>query len=105
MTARARLPNRRASTSVSLECNNLSYTATFSRAADGRILEVFLTNSKPGSQSDFNARDAAVAASLALQFGCPIDVLRHALLRDARGQPSTPLGFAIDRIAGEEGEQ
>ena len=64
--------------------------------------EVFLQNHKPGSQSDSNARDAAVAASLALQFGCPLEVLQRALLRDSRGRPSTPLGAALDKIGGDE---
>jgi len=60
---------------------------------------IFLQNHKPGSQSDSNARDAAVAASLALQFGCPVDVLRRALLRDAHGNASTPVGAAPDIIS------
>jgi hypothetical protein len=63
------------------------------------MCEVFLQNHKPGSQSDANARDAAVAVSLALQFGCPMEVLRRALLRDAHGRPSTPLGAALDQLA------
>ncbi len=37
-----------------------------------------------------------VAASLALQFGCPPETLRRALLRDSHGQPSMPLGAALD---------
>jgi ribonucleoside-diphosphate reductase alpha chain len=98
MTARERLPNRRASVVFDLELRGLKYTASFSRFADGRVAEIFLQNHKPSSQSDSNARDAAVAASLALQFGCPLEVLRRALLRDADGQASTPLGAAIDRI-------
>ena len=44
--------------------------------------------------------DAAVAASLALQFGCPLEVLRRALLPDAQDRPSTPLGAALDHLAG-----
>src|SRR5213596_3210121 len=94
MTARERLPNRRESESFNLELHGLHYTVTFSRFADDRIAEVFLQNHKPGSQSDSNARDAAVAAGLAFQFGCPLDVLRRALLRDPKGQASTPLGAA-----------
>jgi hypothetical protein len=38
--------------------------------------------------------------SLALQFGCPLEILRHALLRDSQGRPSTPLVAAIDAIGG-----
>jgi ribonucleoside-diphosphate reductase alpha chain len=100
MTARTRLPNRRASVTFELEIHGLRYTASFSRFADGRIAEIFLQNHKPGSQNDSNARDAAVAASLALQFGCPLETLQRAVLRDPHGRPSTPLGAAIDKIAG-----
>jgi len=99
-SSRQRLPQRRIAETFDLQINGLRYTATIGRFPDGRIGEVFLQNHKPGSQSDANARDAAVAASLALQFGCPLETLRRALLRDARGNPSTPLGAAIDAITG-----
>jgi hypothetical protein len=99
MTARRRLPDRRLAETFELEIGGLRYTATVGRHADGRVLEVFLQNHKPGSQSDSNARDSAIAASLALQFGCPLDVLQRALLRDSHGRPSTPLGEALDIIA------
>jgi hypothetical protein len=96
MTSRVRLPNRRASTSFDFAVDGLRYTATVSRAG-GRVLEVFIQNHKPGSQSDANAKDSAIAASLALQFGCPLETLRRALLRDAQ-----PLGTALDVIAGKD---
>ena len=102
MRERERLSNRRWSETFTLELHGLHYVASFSRFDDGRVAEVFLQDHKPGSQSDSNARDAAVAASLALQFGCPLGVLRRALLRDAHGNASTPLGQALDRIAAEE---
>jgi hypothetical protein len=102
MTARQRLPSRRGSATFDLEVSGLHYTATVSRFADGRVGEIFLQNHKPGSQSDANARDSAVAASLALQFGCPIQTLRNAVLRDSAGRPSTPLGAALDAITTEE---
>src|SRR5215472_2526861 len=95
---RQRLKDRRACESFELEVAGQHFTATVGRYADGAIGEIFLQNHKPGSQSDSNARDAAVAASLALQFGCPLDVLQRALLRDSRGRASTPLGTAIDRL-------
>jgi ribonucleoside-diphosphate reductase alpha chain len=101
---RNRLPNRRASTTFEIEVAGLRYTATFSRGNAGQVLEVFLQNHKPGSQSDANARDAAVAASLALQFGCPLDVLQRALLRDSQCRPSTPLGAAFDKPIEEGGQ-
>jgi ribonucleoside-diphosphate reductase alpha chain len=99
---RERLPNRRPAENREIEQQGQPFTFTFSRFADGRVAEVFLQNHKPGSQSDCNARDAAVAASLALQYGCPLQVLQRALLRDSQGRPSTPLGTAIDAIAEEE---
>src|SRR5215471_9375083 len=76
--ARERLPNRRASETFELDVNQLHYTCSFSRFADGRVGEVFLQNTKAGSQSDANARESAIAASLALQFGCPLEILRGA---------------------------
>jgi hypothetical protein len=99
---RERLPSRRLAESFELEVAGLRYTCTIGRFPDGRIGELFLQNHKPGNQSDCNARDAAVAASLALQFGCPLEVLRRALLCDAQGRPSTPLGAALDRLAWDE---
>jgi hypothetical protein len=101
---RQRLKDRRACESFELEVGGQHFTVTVGRYADGTIGEIFLQSRKPGSQSDANARDAAVAASLALQFGCPLETLRHALLRDSHGWPSTPLGAAVDVIT-EENER
>jgi ribonucleoside-diphosphate reductase alpha chain len=81
-----------------LECNGLKYTATAAWFADGSLAEIFLGNNKVGSQSDANAKDAAVMASLALQHGASLETLRHAVLRDGRGNASTPLGVALDLI-------
>jgi hypothetical protein len=44
------------------------------------------------------ASDCAIAASLALQYGCPADVLRKALSRDSHGRANGPLGAALDQI-------
>jgi hypothetical protein len=97
---RSRLPARRVSETFSFEVGGLHYHATISRFPEGdRVAEVFLSSHKLGSQADANARDAAVAASLAFQYGCPLDVLRGALLRDSRGRPATPLGVALDIAA------
>jgi ribonucleoside-diphosphate reductase alpha chain len=101
MTARQRLPNRRLSETLALTCNGLSYLATVSRFQDGRLAEIFISNSKAGSHRDAGAKDAAVVCSIALQHGIPVDVIRHALLRDSHGRASSPLGEALDRIAGD----
>jgi hypothetical protein len=65
------------------ECGGLRYSCSYSRFDDGRLAELFLANTKPASQSDTNARDSAVAASLALQHGCSVTTLQRALLRNA----------------------
>jgi hypothetical protein len=101
MTGRERLPNRRASTSFDFECHGLRFTCTYSCFADGRIGEIFLTNHKAGSQAGEITRDAAVATSLALQFGMPLETLRPAVLRDPDGTASSPLGAALDLVAEE----
>jgi hypothetical protein len=100
MTSRNRLPNRRLAETFELECAGLRYTATVGRFADGNVAELFLNNHKSNSASDANARDAAIVCSLALQNGVPLETIRHALLRDSQGRPSTPLGIALDAIAG-----
>jgi ribonucleoside-diphosphate reductase alpha chain len=46
-----------------------------------------------------NARDAAVAASLLLQHGCPLDTLRQALTRNGDGLGSGPLAHVLDLLA------
>jgi hypothetical protein len=95
---RERLPDRRGALTFSFENGNLHYVATVSWFADGRVGEIFLSNHKSGSQADSNARDSAIAASLALQYGMPLAVLQGAVLRDSHGRPSTPLGQALDHI-------
>lgn len=99
------LPLRRAAETFALEVGGQRYRITIGRHADGTIGEIFLQNFKPGSQSDSNARDAAVAASLALQHGCPLETLQRALLRDSHGRPSTPLGAAVDLLHELEGQR
>ena len=102
MTERRRLPNRRQAETFELEAGGLRYVCTIGRFADGALAEIFITNGKAGSDSDIAARDSAVVVSIALQFGVPLDVLRHALMRDAQGRPSGPLGTALDFVAKQE---
>jgi ribonucleoside-diphosphate reductase alpha chain len=94
-----RLPDRRASTVFSFECNGLHYTASASWFGNGRLGEVFVGNHRADSHADACAKDAAILASIALQFGAPLDVLCKALLRDSQGRPSTPIGVALDLLA------
>jgi hypothetical protein len=99
---RQRLPNWRPPVVFAFECNGLHYTASASWFDDGRLGEVFVGNHRADSHADACAKDAAILASIALQFGAPLDVLRKALLRDSRGRPSTPIGCALDLLANGE---
>lgn len=95
-TTRERLPNRRGNESFGFECGAMSYVATVSRFDDGRLAEIFIANHKCGSDADAAARDSAVVCSIALQHGVDVETIRRALLRDSRGNPSSPLGMALD---------
>jgi hypothetical protein len=85
MAERERLPNRRDSKLIDFICGGFRYTAGINRFADGRSAEIFTTASKCGSDADTAARDSAVVASIARQYGVPLEVLRRALMRDAQG--------------------
>src|SRR5262249_3467502 len=99
VSIRQRLPNRRPALSFEIEVDGQHFTVTIGKFADGALAEIFIQNSKPGSASDIYMRDAAIAASLALQHNCPLETLRRALLRDPRGNASTPLERALDLIS------
>jgi hypothetical protein len=53
---------------------------------------------RANSLLDFLMSDAAILASIALQYGASLDELRHAMKRDTRGEASSPIGTALDRI-------
>jgi hypothetical protein len=65
----------------------------------GKVAEIFINSGmRLGSMADINAVDGAFAVSLALQYGCPLDVLRIGMKRNADGTPQGPLGAALDTI-------
>lgn len=99
MSNRQRLPDRRASQTFDIESCGLRFTVTASHFDDQRLAEVFIQNHKANSTAGIMASDAAIAASLALQFGCPVETLRKALKRDGQGRASGPLGTALDLLA------
>src|SRR5262245_60490501 len=96
---RSRLPNRRGHELLDFEHAGIAYTAGVGRFKDGRLAEILLNTAKHGTAVDTNARDAAVAASLLLQHGCPMETLRRALTRNADGSASGPLAHALDLLA------
>ena len=99
MLPRECLPNRRASTTFDFEVAGLHYTATFARFADGRLGESLPLITRPTAPPTSNARDAAIAFSVAVQHGADPEVIRRALCRDFDGKASGPLGAALDIIA------
>lgn len=104
-TFRQLLLDRRGHEVFDFDHDGLRFTAGIGRFDDGRLAEIFISSSKAGSQADCNVRDASVVASIALQYGTPLDVLRKALMRDAHGNPSGALAAALDMIASIEAAQ
>jgi ribonucleoside-diphosphate reductase alpha chain len=100
MSNRRRLPNRRGSITWDVQALSLTFTVTASKFDTGELGEVFIQNHKTNSAAGILASDCAIAASLALQFGCPAEVLARALSRDSRGNATGPLGIALDLLTG-----
>lgn len=62
--------------------------------------EVFVnTAGKAGNEADVMAADAAVAISLALQYGCPLEVISAAMKRNPDGSPMGLLSRVLDSVA------
>ena len=100
---RRRLPNRRGHELLDFEHGGIHYTAGIGRFENGDLAEIFLNAHKHGTAVDVSARDAAIAASLLLQHGCPGDTLRKALTRDVDGSAAGPLARALDLFSREGG--
>lgn len=94
--SRQRLSDRRAHELYRFECSGQTYVGGVGRFEDGRIAEVFISGAKVGSTAEANAQDAAIVTSLALQFGCPLETIRHALTRNG-GSPG-PLAALLDEV-------
>jgi hypothetical protein len=103
--ARNRLPNRRAAETFDLEVGGLRYVVSVGKFTDDAPAEIFISNGKAGSDSDTAARDSAVVASIALQYGVPLEVIRHALMRNRDGSACGPLGAALDLLHEREAER
>src|ERR1700723_3236733 len=90
---RQRLPNRRSHWLYRFECDGQIYTGGIGRFEDGRIAEVFINGAKVGRAAEANAQDAAIVASLAIQHGCSLETIRHALVRS--GGATGPLATLL----------
>jgi ribonucleoside-diphosphate reductase alpha chain len=98
---RKKLPARRSTQTIKFELDGKKFHASigyYDRDCT-RPGELFLNSSgRAGSETDMNMADAAIAISLALQHGCPLATLREACLRNSSGEPSTPIGRALDAM-------
>jgi hypothetical protein len=95
---RNRLPNKRACETIAFERDGSQYQMTVGFYPDGRPGEIFLNHDRGDSLLDVLTSDAAILASLALQHGCTLETIAHALKRDARGVAASPIGAAVDQI-------
>lgn len=59
---------------------------------------------RPGSAIESAARDLAVTASLALQFGCEPQKIRHSLTRLSDNTPAGPLSVLLEKLVEFEAE-
>ena len=96
--AREILPNRRETDTFRFDHEGHRYFGSVSRFKDGRPAEVFLDAGKPGASIQAIARDGAVFVSLALQHGCPLEVLRKAITRLDDGSAAGPFGKLLDIV-------
>jgi hypothetical protein len=92
---RRRLPDRRNHEVQTFEHQGVTYRASVARFRDGTLAELFLDGGKVGSAVETASRDAAILASLALQFGCPRATMGRALVKLADGSPAGPVGLAL----------
>ena len=93
-----RLPNKRPAVTTTFQRDGARFEMTVGYYPDGRVGEVFLNADRANSLLDFLMSDAAILASLALQYGAPLDEIMHALKRDTRGVAASPIGAALDQI-------
>lgn len=99
MTNRETLPTRRGHEVIRFEFRGRTYFVGVGRFDDGRPAEIFIDPRKAWADATADARDAAVAASIALQHGATVETLRDALTRNESGQAAGVLGAALDALA------
>lgn len=111
MTYRRKLPSRRHAETFEFEFDNLKFRGTVGffedTSEDNQMApaELFLNGTKMSSPVDLLVCDAAIAISLALQYGCPFYRLRKAMKRSPGGAPLSPLGRLLDLVYKEHGRK
>jgi hypothetical protein len=95
MSERERLPDRRGAELFDFAHGGRRWAAAIGRFADGRVAEIFIDATEETPLVEL-AQESSIVASLALQLGCPLETLRHALA----GRSVGPLGEALGLIRG-----
>jgi hypothetical protein len=99
MAERERSPGRREHEVLEFEHMVLRCRGGVGRYPDQRVAEIFLNIAKEGSAADLNARDSAIAPSLALQHGCCLQALRRALTRNPDNSAAGILVRLLDLLS------
>lgn len=98
--ARRRLPARRPQTVLEVEHAGSVFTVGLGYYPDACPGEVFVSTSRSGSELDALLNDAAVLASIAMQYGAPLETLARAMGRlGGQRTPASPLGAILDMAA------
>ena len=98
---RDKLKDRRNGVNLDLVFRRGRYVVGFGFSESLQVNEIFISSSRPGSDAEATARDAAILASLSLQHGVDFDALRASLTRDHEGGAASAIGAAMDVIARE----
>jgi hypothetical protein len=96
MPPRNCLPNRRPAVTIVYQHGGADFTMTAGHYVDGRLGEIFINAGHANSALDALASDAAIAISFALQHGADLASMRRAMKRNSQGEPSSPIGKALD---------
>lgn len=97
------LPMRRPHISFNFDCGDMTFTSGYGIDAHGAVREIWINGKKHNSAISVLSADCAVLASLALQYGCPLEVMAKAVQRNPDGMAAGPAGVAIDWVKGEVG--
>lgn len=100
--SRERLPNRRPNETQEFDRDGIRIVLTVGYKPTGEVGEIFLNADRSDSMLDVLMSDAAIIASIALQYGVSLRQIAHAIKRDRFGIASSPIGAAIDRISSPE---
>ena len=99
MSARTVMPNRRDAMTFDVFFQGKVFHISFGTFHPGMVSEVFISSEKTSNDVADAARDAAVALSIAAQYGTPIEVIRADVTRDENGAPCSVVGAVLDAIA------